>query len=239
MSNIKILFSILFISIIVLPIFYILAQFYNWRMGLYWDTMSIIIVFINSFLIYFGFSNFKNYQNKLILNLKYDFLKEIFILTAMCGTTMGLTGIWAYVGLSTAEFTGESWSQLGLSIGVCLITDSCGVLFYFLTYLLENMMNKKRLIDTKIINKINSKVYLSFPFLIIPIILIGFAFFLCIDIAGIHFLSLLNSLNYFPIYILILLFILSFLIVGTNFKYISGYFKYLINMIFKKEKSPK
>ena len=40
------------------------------------------------------------------------------------------------------------------------------------------------------------------------------------DIADINFISLISSLYYFPIYILILLFVLSYLIVGTNFNYI-------------------
>ena len=109
------------------------------------DQISGIIVFILPMFFYFSAANNKTFLNKEALSLKINYLKEIFLLVAFTGTSIGLTGIWARFGIGqrSVEFTGDMWMTLGLSIGVCIVTDLYGLLGYLSSSITENILVRK------------------------------------------------------------------------------------------------
>lgn len=220
MSNIIISLIIGFIPIIILPFFFLLAELNSFRASLYFDAISFILVFITTFSFYFAVTNFKNYKNKTLLSIKFKFLKEIFLLTAICSTAIGMAAIWASAGQGQSEFTGDLWAKLGLSIGVCFITDLYGILYYFSTSLLANIINRKIDINEKIISKVSSKSYLSFILFILPILFFTTALFIATNSSGFTLFSIISLYDKFPAYLLLVFFMLSFLIVGSNFKFV-------------------
>ena len=218
MSNIILLLIIFILPIIFIPTFHFIANTTGFSVVMFADLASWFIVFLSTLCFYLSTANNKTFFNKKSVNLKFNFLKETFLFTAFIGTFIGLSAIWQSYRIESgsSEFTGEMWVYLGLSIGVCLVTDLYGILGYLSTSIIGSILKRKSDLEKKITIKYDSNPYLSLIFLIIPILIFSGGFILAYSNTGDIPFS-----NYFSNYVYISLFsvliLLTALIVGSNF----------------------
>ena len=157
MSNIILLLIIFVLPIIFFPAFYFTANATDMPVIIFMDGVSVIIVFLSTLCFYLSSANNKTYFNKESINLKFNFLRETFLFTAFTGTFIGLSAIWQSfkIASGSSEFTGDMWVHLGLSIGVCLVTDLYGIFGYLSSLIMESILKRKSNVENKITNNLN------------------------------------------------------------------------------------
>ena len=219
MSNLRVFFLLLIIPLIFFPLFFFLAKSADGRVGMFWDVISLIVVFVTAFSVYFASANNKIYMNSKSIELKFNFLKEAFLFSAFMGTTLGFVAIWFGTGGSDKE-VGLLWIMLGHSMAVALITDAYGIAYYFSSTLLQNILEKKSDLQDKVTSKFHSNKPLSFILLIIPLIIYALCIMLISGGFEINFYNIFSIYGNIIIFFLFIFFVIGSLLVGSNFKII-------------------
>ena len=94
MSTLRIFLSIMFLSLFFIPLPTTGISVVKTRPGALWDMVSFIMVFGSTLFFYAATANKKSYLTKQSLNIKLNFIKEMFIINAMIGTSVGLCFMW-------------------------------------------------------------------------------------------------------------------------------------------------
>ena len=219
MSNLRLLLLLLIIPLVFSPLVIFLTKSVDQSIGMFWDTITFILVFVTPFSAYFASANNKIYMNSKSIELKFNFLKEAFLFSAFMGTTLGFVAIWFGTGGSDKE-VGLLWIMLGHSMAVALITDAYGIAYYFSSTLLQNILEKKSDLQDKVTSKFHSNKPLSFIFLIIPLIIYALCIMLISGEFEINFYNIFSIYGNIIVFFLFIFFVIGSLLVGPNFKII-------------------
>ena len=220
MSTLRIFLSIMFLSLFFIPLPTTGISVVKTRPGALWDMVSFIMVFGSTLFFYAATANKKSYLTKQSLNIKLNFIKEMFIINAMIGTSVGLCFMWFGTTKPMPEGLndGQLWVRLGASMGVALLTDGYGSIGYFSTTVYQYFMDKKRDLDDKVFKIYKSYKSISLSFFVIPFLFIGLAYSLCFSASGTTFNEYWSIYKNIIIVLFLILTMLSILIVGPNFK---------------------
>lgn len=215
MSNLRLFLLLLIIPLVCSPLGFFLTKSVDQHIGMFWDLISFIIVFGTAFSAYLASANNKIYMNSKSIELKFNFLKEAFLFSAFMGTTLGFVAIWSGTG---GEDGGQLWIMLGFSMTVALITDLYGIVYYFSSALLQNILEKKSDFQDKVTSKFHSNKPLTFISLIMPLSIFIFLIIFLKDIIEIDVNYIFSIYGNIIISFLFIFFVIGFLLVGSNFK---------------------
>jgi len=79
MSNLRLFFLLLIIPLVFFPLLIFLTKSVDKSAGMFWDFISLMIVFVTAFSAYLASANNKIYMNSKSIDLKFNFLKEAFL----------------------------------------------------------------------------------------------------------------------------------------------------------------
>ena len=224
MSNLRLFFLLLIIPLVFFPLLIFLTKSVDKSAGMFWDFISLMIVFVTAFSAYLASANNKIYMNSKSIDLKFNFLKEAFLFSAFMGTTLGFAIMWSDTGSGEG---GQLWIMLGYSMAVALITDTYGIGYYFSATLLQNILEKKSDLQDKVTSKYNSNKPLTFIFLLIPLIIYGLVLIFIKTNLGIDINYLFSIYGNIIFSFLFIFFVIGFLLVGSNFKIVVKSYLYL------------
>ena len=215
MSNLRLLLLLLIIPLVFSPLVIFLTKSIDQSIGMFWDTITFILVFVTPFSAYFASANNKIYMNSKSIDLKFNFLKEAFLFSAFMGTTLGFAMMWSDTGSGEG---GQLWMMLGFNMAVALIGDTYGIGYYFSATLLQNILGNKSNLQDKVTSKYNSNKPLTFIFLLIPLIIYGLVLIFIKTNLGIDINYLFSIYGNIIFSFLFIFFVIGFLLVGSNFK---------------------
>ena len=233
MSALRIFLSIMFLSLFFMPLPIIGINVIKLRPGALLDIVSFILVFGSTLFFYTATANQKIYLTKQSINIKLNFIKEMFLINAMIGTSVGLCFMWFGTTKPIPEGLndGQLWIRLGAAMAVALIADGYGAVGYFSTTVYQYFIEKKRSFDDKIFEIYKSYTPISFTFFLIPFLFIWFAYSLCFSASGTTFNEYWSIYKNIIIVLFLILIMLSVLIVGSNFKTVlSSFFNKNLNL---------
>jgi len=220
MSVSRIFLSIMFLSLFVLPLPIIGVSVIKLKPGSLFDMVSFIMVFGSTLFFYAATAYQKSYSTKQSLNIKLNFIKEMFVINAMIGTSAGLCFVWFGTTKPTPEGLndGQLWISLGAAMSVAAITDGYGAVGYFSTTIYQYFMDKKRNFGEKIFEIYKSSAPISLIFFLIPFLFIWFVFSISLGMEGITFKEYWFINKNIVLVLFLIIAMLSVLIVGSNFK---------------------
>ena len=217
MSNLRLLFLILIAPslFIFLPI--TLGQSIGLGSHMLLDPTSLFIIIFLTCLLYFAGANNKTYFNFHSIELKFNFLKEMFLFSAFFGTSFGIAFMWyGFTGEVNSE-SGAAWANLGSNMAVAILCDSYGLLFYFGTLLVKYVLEKKFEFQDRVTNRIKSNKFISLLMLLVPFIIVYLIFILLFASVDSNFNSFFGIFGkLFLSYFLIIL-CSSIFLIGSNF----------------------
>ena len=217
MSNIRLLFLILIAPCVYICTIFFIAQSIGFHTGIFWDFVALIIVLVIPYSLYFAGANNKTYINTKSKDLKFNYLKEMFLFSAFFGTSLGISYMWYSITNISNSDSGEAWANLGSSMAIAILTDSYGFMYYFGTSLVQYFLEKKSEIKDKVTNRVQSKKIVSLLLLLVPFIITYFTFYLFLNNDNLSLIVFIaESGKLFLSYIFVIIF-LAVLLVGSNF----------------------
>ena len=86
MSNLRLLTLISVAPLLFIFVAFFLAQSVSWGIGMFWDAISLLVVVFFTWLFYFASANNKTYINSRSKDLKFNYLKEMFLFSSFHNT---------------------------------------------------------------------------------------------------------------------------------------------------------